>query len=356
MEYMNGKLAITLIKKIAQELEDMPGTPAPAPSGDDLGEMGAPVPTTPSSGSYASPVVKSMQAQLQGLAQDVMSWVNMSDMSKQQTDATHTSGRVGFSDFITKNYLSHSDVPGVEFDSDPTKTQMSQKSPTDPRHLNVVMDTMQRIGNPQSGEFQIDGKWGPRTNAALRNAYAYAFALLKLSVDFHFRPTFTEQDLNQLKEMIPLDYKETSPTKKIEDAPKITNLLKNVREMFYQVKQHVLEKPANQAYIEGDQPVHTYKAPPTIKLDPQTLQSMSQQFDSRLRVSLKDTEGKDIAIPIAVSDLVSKQALQAWQQKNAPQTPLPVILNSLESAVSLIEGSVTPEGPPQQAQPNAPQG
>src|ERR1700679_4096271 len=107
MEHMNGKsLAIALIKKLAQAGEDpgeLGGPPAPAPAGDDPGELGAPS-TPPNSGSFfASPVVRAMQQQLQGLAQDVMSWVNISDMAKRQTGTSNKN------DFSTKNYLSFPD-------------------------------------------------------------------------------------------------------------------------------------------------------------------------------------------------------------------------------------------------------
>lgn len=328
----------------------MPVTPAPippatAPSGGRLmpGHGGKLVqnPQFQSQTTSSIPIIKAMQQQLMGLARDVVSQINIQDMTGQGRAPGEASGRNSFADFITKNYLRGSDVPGVEFDPDPTKKQMSEKQPTDPTRMNVVMDTMRRIGNPAGGEFKDDGQWGPRTNAALRNAYAYAYALLKLAGDFQLRTSYTEENLAALKGEIPDEYTDLSITQKVDNAGDIIKHLKGIRRMFGEIKTGILEKPAYRAFLENDQPFQTYEreASPAANLNPQTLDSMRKLFDPRLRVSFKDQADKWVNQPIAINDLLSVEALQAWQERHAPQTPLPNILNSIKSALSVMEGS-----------------
>jgi hypothetical protein len=285
------------------------------------------------------PTVVDMQRQLIGLAQDVTSQINIQQMAGPGREAGEASGRNAFGDFITENYLSKSDVPGVEFDPDPSKQRMDQKQPTDPSKMDVVMDTMRRIGNPKGGEFSDDGKWGPRTNAAIHNAYAFAFAMLKLAQDFHAHTSYTEGELQEFKPLIPEEYDSVNITEKLRLAPEITRQIKAIRNMYRDVKQHVLEKPANRAYIEGDRAFHTYKRPGT-GLTPDSLASMSQQFDRTLRVSYKDEHGQWADKPITVKDLLNPQSLAAWQKANVPHMPLENILNSLRDAIGMQSGTL----------------
>lgn len=333
------------------ELEEAPGVTRIGPSGTEPGTVSPPSTTALQS-------IKVMQQSLVDLARDVMTHLSVQNIGQGGQQAEEAAGRNAFGDFITKNYLSNSDVPGVEFDPDANKQYMAQKSPTDPSKLNVVMDTMRRIGDPKTGEFAVDGKWGPRTNAALHNAYAYGFALLKLAEDFHFQPaSYSWANAEAFKGEIPPEYTDFDLTKKVDVAPDAAKQVEGIRKLFDEVKAHILEKPAYRAYIEGDQPLHTYKAPGTsVSLDQNTLNSMSNQFNTRLRVSLKTPNGGWINQPITVSDLTSLEALKKWQQAHAPQAPLPTILNSLKSALDVMDGSHPvsagqPVQPPQQPQP-----
>lgn len=285
------------------------------------------------------PTIQVMQQELIGLAQDVTSQINVQQMAAPGREAGEASGRNAFADFITENYLSKSDVPGVEFDPDPSKQQMNQKQPTDPSKMDVVMDTMRRVGNPQGGEFKDDGKWGPRTNAAIHNAYAFAFAMLKLAKDFHAPTTYSDNELEQFKPLIPENYYSINITEKLRLAPEITKQVKDIRQMYREIKRHVLEKPANRAYIEGDRAFHTYKRPGT-GLTPESISSMSQQFDRTLRVSYKDEHGQWSDKPITVKDLLTPQSLAAWQKANVPHMPLENILNSLRDAIGMQSGTL----------------
>lgn len=373
-------LTVSLIKKISQELDEFPGPSVSSdkfpgvtrigPSGTEpglgefpgvirMGPSGMPPGTVFPPSAYALQSIKTMQQALVDLARDVTQQLSVQNIAQPGRQAGEAAGRNAFGDFITKNYLANSDVPGVEFNPDANAQYMSQKQPTDPSKLNVVMDTMRRIGNPRAGEFAVDGKWGPRTNAALHNAYAYGFALLKLAGDFHFQPTsYTPENLAAFKGEIPAEYTDFDLARKVDVAPDAAKQIEAIRKLFSEIKTHILEKPANRAYIEGDRPLHTYKRPGTSSaLDQNTLNSMNNQFNTRLRVSLKTPNGGWVNQPITVNDLTSLDALKKWQQAHAPQAPLPIILNSLKSALDVMDGShpinvsTTNRSMPQQPQP-----
>lgn len=357
---MNKKALVNLIKKIGQELEEAPdpsGGLEEAPGVTRIGPGGTAPGTVAPPPENALRTIKVMQQSLIDLARDVMIQLSVQNIAQPGQQAGQAAGRNAFGDFITKNYLANSDVPGVEFNPDANAQYMAQKSPTDPSKLNVVMDTMRRIGDPKTGEFAVDGKWGPRTNAALHNAYAYGFAMLNLAKDFYFTPTsYTAENLAAFKGEIPAEYTDFDLTRKVDVAPDATKQVEAIRKLFGEIKTHILEKPAYRAYIEGDQPLHTYKAPGTaVSLDQNTLNSMSNQFNTRLRVSLKTPNGGWIAQPITVNDLVSLDALKKWQQAHAPQAPLPTILNSLKSALDVMDGSHPISVGPSAQQPQQPQ-
>jgi hypothetical protein len=363
---MSKKDLVALIKKMA--LEDPPGVdmhprpaaPASSPAPPNLPPppappIGTPTPTdqpapAPAPGGEAPrPVaappssIINMQKQLQGLAKDMTKQVNMEqlggpdkklgpDTSPEQAQAL---GRMSFADFITQHYTRDSDIPGVELDWDPTKTDMADKDPSKPIRTNVVMDTMNRIGNPtlpgKKPEFAIDGDWGPRTNASLRNAYAMAFGLLEMSKQFHFQPrSYSANNLQELKPLIPHSARELSEGDKIKRAKEITENLLRIRMLFHEVEDHILNKTAFKPYIEGTQPYATYSND-AVASNPQVIDYLNKKY-----INLKVTgevQGKSVSVPISVKDLVSTEAFEAWQQKNLPSTSTTDILNQLKGQV-----------------------
>lgn len=359
---MNKKDLVALIKKRAQGLSDPPGVdmkayrppasaspPAPnlpppppppidSPNVPEAPEGGNPnAVVKPRNTSFTPPpdVVK-MQLELINLARAVTNEIGAQSLAappgakpvsapgNQTTtdEQKEAAGRLAFSNFITEHYINQSDVPGVEYDPNPGKTDMSQKDPSKPTRLNVVMDTMSRVGSPKS-EFKADGAWGPRTNAALRNAYALAFALLKMSEDFKLQPqSYSQSDLARLKELIPLHDKDISFTDKVSRSKEITKQIMGIRNLFSEVKEHILQKPAYRSYIEGTQAYATYQKSETPS--PQLLQDLNKKFTN---MTVTGTEGAQTkTVPITVNDLVTPQALELWQQKNLPNVSLQNIL------------------------------
>jgi hypothetical protein len=285
-----------------------------------------------------SNTIKQMQQELINLSRDVISQINITDMANSGRAAQNASGRSSFHDFIATNYLNKSDIKPTEFDPDPKKTKLSDKSQTSPASsMSIVMDTMSRIGKSDS-EFQADGIWGPKTNAALINAYAFAYGMLKLSTDFHLKPVYSQKDLAQLKADIPEDYNDFSNQEKEEKADNIIDNLKGVRELYNEVKVGILNKPSNRAYIENDQPFHTYTSPGN-GFSENALKHMNDQF-THLVISIKNEAGQPQDLPITVNDLLSPQAFKTWQAKNAPTESLNSLLTSLKQNVGINDGSL----------------
>lgn len=338
-EKKNLKSLVAEIKKLA--------SPPPKPPAGYQASHTAPAPGRPATTTHntdsvyqysGSAGVKEMQKELIELSKVVTSQINVQNVNKGETDREkgEAAGRDSFGDFITKNYLRDSDVPGVEFDPNPNKTQVAQKTPSDPTRLGVIMDTMRRIGNPKMGEFAADGKWGQRTQAAVQNAYAFAFSLLKLSKDFKLQvKSYTDGNLATFKELISGENGAELPTnKKLENAPRISTHVQAIIKLYNEIKNGVLEKPEYRAYIEGDQPFVTYKNDKAdAKLTQPQIDAINKAFGNKLQVQNK---------PISIANLLSLDSLKAWQQQNAPQMPLQNILISLKKQI------------PEEAMPAAP--
>lgn len=353
---MNKKDIVALIKKRAQDLGDPPGVdmktyqsrPAASPSPPNLPPPPPPplgttnIPEAPEGGNPnavihspgsgqgmvggAASIIR-MQTELTNLARAVTSEIGVAAVvptgapggapSDEQKEAA---GRLAFSNFITEHYIRQSDVPAVEYDPSSSVTNVGAKQPTKPTRMNVVMDTMSRVGG-HNNEFKVDGNWGPRTNAALRNAYALAFALFKMSTDFKLQPpprSYDPSKLQELKELIPLHAEEIPVPEKINRAKQITPHIQAIRNLFNEVKERILQKPAYRSYIDGTQAYATYQkgqAP-----SPQLVEDLNKKF-ANMKVSGNDSDGNPKTVPITVSDLITPQAFQLWLQTNLPSMP-----------------------------------
>lgn len=359
---------INLIKKIAQDMPDAPGIavpkpaasppppnlpPPPPPSGnqrsveeDKTGVTNVQPSTTDQPQQTWSPPVSimAMQKELQGLAKDMTKQVNIPQLGGTNkelgqdatSDQMKAASRMSFADFITQHYTRDSDLRGVELDWDPSKTEISDRSPSKETRTNVVMDTMTRIGTPPkdprtnkpgSGEFAIDGKWGPRTNAALRSAYAMAFGMLEMAKEFHYRSNaFSEEDLRTLRSLIPDSANDISVQDKIKRAGEIAKLIKAVRNLYYSLDQDVFQKGDFKPYIEGSQAYASFG--PEQKIDPKWVATVNPKFTNLIVKG--QIQGQTTNAQITVNDLVSPDALANWQKKNMPDVSLADIIGQLK--------------------------
>lgn len=317
-------------------------TPAATPSG-----MAPVAPRTAPAGHVGTgaPAIKEMQEALMNLSKAVTSQINIKDLNPQKNirEQGEASGRNSFNDFITKNYLRNSDVAGVEFDPDPTKNKVTDKKSTTPTRMGVIMDTMNRVGNPSAGENKADGKWGPRTHAALQNAHAFAFAMLKLAKDFTL-PIKSYSDAALAKFMLPAKDTDMSESDKETRAPKLTKHILFITKMYEEIKQGILENPQYKAYIETDQPFATFEQA-GVKgpvLDQKQWASLQQTFAKGFIVG-NWQKGRQIVMPVTA--LSSLDSFKAWQEKNLPEMPLENILTQVSQALAKQEPSTMAPAP-----------
>jgi len=250
------KSIIDLIRKNADELDDLDEPTAPAvpvqkkriapvakPASelddtlDDAETESKPVAPRPVVSSI--PVIKEMQTALVNLAKVVSDQVNMAGTKAAPV------GRTSFHDFITQNYLRKSPVKGTEFGADREATKMSS-----------IMGTMSRLGSPEN-DFAIDGNWGPKTNASLHNAFAFAYAMLKLATDFNLHiKSYHMSMLNKFD--VPETDKDISILEKGIKAKSFIQHITAITKMYNEIKEGILNNPAHKEYIEG-KPILSYK-------------------------------------------------------------------------------------------------
>lgn len=250
-----------------------PGTPTPSGQGPLKPSSNVPQrgkrPAQPAGhGTGPAPVhnVKSiidMQTALQNLARTISSTIDYDMLLKtistppgqpspeDQKDFQAQYGKDMFSNFMVGQYLRRADVHGVEYDTDPKRTKMLDKKPSDLKSMFVILDSMKRIGN-EPKESAADGNWGPRTNNALKNASAIATAISKLGAELGMQATaFDPGKIAELNTLIPTKDTDISIADKIQRAPKIANILNGVDALFKDFKQQVFMDPTYRNFIEG---------------------------------------------------------------------------------------------------------
>jgi hypothetical protein len=269
----------------------------------------APAASSPAAGNYGgkNPVIQKMQEVLVNLAKDVTAQLNPQQLQSTGPEKQEAQARDSFADFFTKHYLLNSHVPAVEYSPDPTKTKVQDKDPRAPSKLSWVMDTMKRIGNTRAENF-ADGVWGPRTSAAIANAYALASGLLQLSKEMKVPiRSFSESNLSQLKTYVLPEGDEFSATEKVENAKGLIPFFTAIRNMYREVKDGVLENQQYQAYVEGDKP-YVRVSGGGVNLTPQQIESLRQSFPNGFSVSLGDKgTGK-----IGIDNLLNVDSFKKW--------------------------------------------
>jgi hypothetical protein len=341
------------IKDLVKQIEKMAQAAPPPPAGALLDPGGAAPVVTPTAphggggGGGGNVAIMAMQHALQDLAQDVSSQINLqeafSGVPEKEKEAKE---RDAFGVFLTKNYMRNTKVKGVEYDPDPAVTDVNKKRPDDPTRMSIVMDTMSRIGHPKKGENVVDGAWGPRTNAAICDAHAFASGLLSFVDDVNRFATkklhinsYDKSKLDEFAVVIKPDNSLT-PTLKIQSAPFVTQNVKSIKEMYDEVKNQILQHPAYQQFIEGAVPFKSYKP----KVTPQQIDAVSKAFPRGIELTFPDFKTK-----INITDLVSLDALKTWMQRAAPDavargtlTPQ-LVLNQVRAAQAKLSGTNTSE-------------
>lgn len=255
-----------------------------------------------------------MQQALQDLAHTVTSQINLQDaLSGDPMKEKDAKARDAFGVFLTKNYMRNTKVPGVEYDPDPAVKELRDKTESDPTRMSIVMDTMNRVGNPKKGENFADGVWGKRTNAAIRDSFAFASGLLDFVDDVNRFATKKMQirsyDKTRLSELEKFATVENSLTnqQKAQAAPEVTKHVKSIKSMYNEVKENILQHPAYSQFIEGQSSFKTYSPKVTTEM----VAALKQQFPQGFQIRLSPNS----TVQIDIDNLLSAEALNAWIAK-----------------------------------------
>lgn len=210
--------------------------------------------------------IKEMQKAMQTFAQAVVTYSappkqpgqgQGQDQGQPQQDS-----KKPFNDFIIEQYVSGSDIKGEEYSADPRRTSQQQKEEqaTDLLEMNIVVDGLKRIGSPQS-ELIADNVWDFRTNNALKNVYAFAYGLVKLSEDFGRTnvQSFSEKDLQAMAALIPADQNPSQipGADKMDKAKQLTPLIQKLTRFYRFYVDQIATHPAWTRYIGKDEPMMT---------------------------------------------------------------------------------------------------
>lgn len=325
---VNSKLK-NLVQHIQKKAQEIPSF-----EGNLFGGM-------PIQHSTRSTEIVDMQVAMQNLAKTISSTIDYNSLmqSMQHTENVDKKsfnsslGKDAFSNFIVNRYLRSSNIKGVEYDSNPNKTQMTQKNPSDLKNMFIILDSIMRIGQAKS-ELQTDGVWGPRTNNALKNIAAVADAIVRLGKDLGIESkSFDSEKVQVLPSLIPEKDTDITGKEKIQRASQITVVLKGIQSLFLDFKQQVLMNPTFRNFIDGE---------PLFKLGPAQKKSLSvsqeegqilsdlqtnstnsgyvQNDASKFNVILpKEYLGQQNVKPFQISgaDLVTPESFELWVNRNS---------------------------------------
>lgn len=371
---ITSKEYINIIHKIAQDIGDEPSAPAiptrpiapaksvVAPSGDigDEGKTPASPLGTHNIPSASSPKVADMQRAMQDLALEVTkdSMSKTLGPTKQrskipwQGSPELVAAKKGFNDFIAEQYLGtlDEDKRGVEWTADSVVTSHPGKKITqsDPYELDVVMNTMQRIGSG-SREFQADGNWQFRTDNALRNILGFAYALLQLDSDFGLDSGTKIYSLDTWRQFQKLlsGYQvvngqvKMSINEKSKRAEQIIPHLQAITKLYHDFRLKVTSNPNYRPLLEGDRGYEKYDKVGTsteqLTLEEDQLVKSPDAVVPGLMVSLRPHEGPR---PIPLAALTSKDVYLAWmKEKGIGETQATNIFhNQIEKFVKALKG------------------
>lgn len=341
---MNKKNLIDLIKKFGQDLElpDAPGievkpTAVPAKTAPQAAPAAPAIPTTQTAPS-ARPVVsnfatvKAMQSALVNLAKVV------TDQFATNTSGTEKApvARTSFHDFITQNYLRKSPVKGKEFGSN-----------ADPTKMSGIMDSMSRLGSTKN-DFAIDGNWGPKTNAALQNANAFAYAMLKLAADFKLPiKSYNEEMLGKF--VVPESDTSITVSEKAVKAKEFTDQVAAITKMYEEVKAGVLNNPTHKEYIEGKPFVSYKKSTPLSAYDKDIAARWTERLpENTIPFNIQQPDGSLLGATINYADLLSADSFKKWydngdnQQLKQPNITHQIVLDAVRKALEAKSATAAP--------------
>jgi len=358
------KHLVDLIQKTAQIPTRSRGDKAPAavapqndrptsptkPTGSSVPQHGRHRATGPVGHSNVSTEIQKMQIAMQKVAITISSTINYDALIKaingstQQVDEKQVEKSIGRDSFskILINRMRSAKVKGVEYDTDPKKTNIKNKNPSNLNSLFAVLDSLKRIGAGKD-EGNPDGVWGPRTNNGLKNIASVAEALNKLGKELDMQSqAFDSSKMEQLNTLIPDEDKEIEQNKKVARAPVIAALLAGVHALVLDFKSKIISNPNYAVFIDEHQPVFDVGADKEKTFQPSEDEELIYKS---LRDKKSANQSKYPAVTVATvtlpaafnsgtelllhnitgADLVDKVSFEIWANKS------PVLINIMNN-------------------------
>jgi len=336
-----SKGIVALIKKIAEEADELGDAPG-------LGTVPAKPAVQKPSGPPRSKNIAEMQKALQALAKDVVANFNI----VQGENKKPTKGN----DFVVNKFLTNTDIGGIEYSPKAEGQATTNNS--------VILQTMNDISNEPPQKF-ADGRWGPKTNAALRATLAFAKAIFNLAknfgIDREVNTIYPERALNNLESSAPKSDSEKTFKQKDEYSVTFTEHVVAIHKMFDLIKNKVINNLQHQSFGVS------YKKEKVLSQSDQALKKQLYTAWSKQRhanngfsitVNQPGREGESLTANLNYTDLVSPQSFNAWlngpggkhliQNKVEVSDIIRAIRNSLEQKKS-TSSAPAPAATPAQA-------
>ena len=258
----------------------------------------------------------------------------------------------GFSDWLATQHMETSKIHGKEWTHEEARSKVEEKQPTEIIQLKYVINSLGRIG-PGNREINSDGRWGPRTQNAIKNVYAFGDALVNVVTAFNiagFTPSFTKADLTALEAAIPtVDDPRTLKVSELKQKASVaTPLIKKLTDLYTTYDKKIIQSPRYALYLSEKKPLFTVKPTKAAKTPLQQQFEKSPDKDKMslvvdFNINTRDLLlKKTVSVPISVLQtkssfqrfLMEKLDLTAGQVKNIEiqKLALQSVTNALEKA------------------------
>lgn len=175
-------------------------------------------------------------------------------------------GSDAFGNFIIQNYIPRDGIGKQYTNVDVAGTGKREQAAIAPSDLRGIIDTIKRIGSPNiKGERVPDGQWGTRTNNSLHLIGDLIHAMLNFTKDMRVPVQgYTEQDLQDYKSKVPVDYKTLKTQADFSNAAKeLIPHLRAMTEYFRFLNGKVFNNQQLRKYIDQKQSFTKYEQLPT---------------------------------------------------------------------------------------------
>lgn len=244
--------------------------------------------------------VKAMQQAVINFARYVANHQIHSVPDRQTTKGETLTGSNPFMNFLVSAYMNKAKTQGKQLVNTDEKQPTRMETSKELDNFKGVLQSIGRIGS-HGTEQKPDGIWGERTNSALKNIYALAFALVSVQNDMNIQiSNYTDKDLSELYNNIPQDITNLDTSKKAILATALAKNIDKLRALYDNFREKVLNNQTYQAQIAQEKPLMSNKN--EVKSISQVLSKEEQDTLEQNQNSLLNTKinGRDVVIKPSV--------------------------------------------------------